>query len=58
MDVKDCMTKNVCYCTPNTNVAEVAKLMCDNHIGCVPVCDEKCQVYLVIKMLIQHQFQK
>ena len=48
MDVKDCMTKNVCYCTPNTNVAEVAKLMCDNHIGCVPVCDEKCQVVGVL----------
>ncbi len=40
MEVKDCMTKNVCCCTPETNVAEVAKLMCDNHIGCIPVCDE------------------
>lgn len=40
MEVKDCMSKNVCYCTPATNVADVAKMMCDNHVGCIPVCDE------------------
>ena len=39
MDVKDCMTKNVCYCTPDANVADAIKLMCDNHVGCIPVCD-------------------
>ena len=41
MEVKDCMTKNVCCCTPEMNVADVAKLMCDNHVGCIPVCDDK-----------------
>lgn len=40
MEVKDCMSKNVCYCMPNTNVADVAKMMCDNHVGCIPVCDD------------------
>lgn len=40
MEVKDCMTKNVCCCNPGTNVADVAKLMCDNHVGCIPVCNE------------------
>lgn len=44
MEVKDCMTKNVCYCTPSTNVTDVAKMMCDNHVGCIPVCDENNQV--------------
>lgn len=44
MDVKDCMTKNVCCCTPEVNVAEAAKLMCDNHVGCIPVCDANNQV--------------
>ena len=39
MDVKDCMSKNVCCCTPETNISDVAKLMCDNHVGCIPVCD-------------------
>ena len=44
MEVKDCMSKNVCQCTPTTNVADAAKLMSDNHIGCIPVCDDKNQV--------------
>lgn len=39
MEVKDCMTQNVYCCNPGTNVADAAKLMCDNHIGCIPVCD-------------------
>jgi CBS domain-containing protein len=44
MEVKDCMSKNVCYCKPEDKVYEVAKLMCDKHIGCVPVCNEKNQM--------------
>lgn len=40
MEVKDCMSKNVCYCTPETNVADAAKLMSENHVGCIPVCNE------------------
>lgn len=44
MNIKKCMNKEVCYCTPNTNVSDVAKLMKDNHIGCVPVCNEAKEV--------------
>lgn len=40
MKVKDCMCDNVCCVKPNTNVTEVAKLMEQHHIGCVPVCDD------------------
>ncbi|MCI9015556.1 MAG: CBS domain-containing protein [Clostridia bacterium] len=39
MKVKECMSLNVCCCTPDTTVTEIAKKMCDNHIGCIPVCD-------------------
>lgn len=39
MKVKDCMCSNVYKCTPETSISEVAKLMGENHIGCVPVCD-------------------
>lgn len=41
MKVKDCMCNDVCCVRPDTKLNEVAKLMCDNHIGCIPVCDEK-----------------
>lgn len=40
MKVKDCMCQNVCCVKPETKVNEAAKLMSENHIGCIPVCDE------------------
>lgn len=39
MKVKDCMCGEVCCVKPDTKINEVAKLMNQNHIGCVPVCD-------------------
>ena len=39
MKVKDCMCNDVCFCTPETTICDAAKKMCDNHIGCIPVCD-------------------
>ena len=45
MRVKDCMCGEVCWVKPDTKIYEIAKIMEQNHIGCVPVCDE--QNYLV-----------
>lgn len=39
MKVKDCMCHEVAYLTPESTVEDCAKLMCNNHIGCIPVCD-------------------
>lgn len=39
MKVKDCMCKNVYCVKPETKINEIAKLMNENHIGCIPVCD-------------------
>ncbi len=39
MKVKDCMSENVCYCGCDSTVKDAAKLMCDNHVGCIPICD-------------------
>ncbi len=40
MKVKDCMSQGVCYCNTNDSVSKAAKLMCENHVGCIPVCDD------------------
>ena len=40
MKVKECMCSNVTCVNPNTTVSDVAKIMMNNHVGCVPVCDE------------------
>lgn len=39
MKVKDCMCQNVYCVKPETKINEIAKLMSENHIGCIPVCD-------------------
>ena len=39
MKVKDCMCSDVKFVTPDTTLCDCAKLMCNSHIGCVPVCD-------------------
>ena len=41
MKVKECMCTNVACVNPNTTVCDVAKLMLDKHVGCIPVCNEK-----------------
>lgn len=40
MKVKDCMCNNVCCVTPETKIYDVVKLMSQNHIGSIPVCNE------------------
>ncbi len=44
MKVKDCMCHNVTWCKPETLVADCAKMMCNGHIGCIPVCDNENKV--------------
>ena len=39
MRVKDCMSENVVWVTGNNTIYDVAKLMNENHIGSIPVCD-------------------
>lgn len=40
MRVKDCMCTNVVYVGTDATICEVAKLMNDNHVGSIPVCDD------------------
>lgn len=44
MKVNECMCKNVICANANTTVYEVANLMSENHIGCVPICDTQKKV--------------
>ena len=39
MKVKDCMCHEVAYLTPESTIQDCAKLMCNKHVGCIPVCD-------------------
>jgi len=44
MKVKDYMCKNVCWATPSNTVQECATMMNNNHVGCIPVCDNSQKV--------------
>ena len=39
MKVRDCMCNDVACVGPEATVSEVAKLMQERHVGCIPVCD-------------------
>ena len=39
MKVQDCMCKDVCCIKPEISLQEASKIMSQNHVGCLPVCD-------------------
>ena len=44
MKVKECMCKEVACVKPDSKITDVARLMLDKHVGCIPVCDDKNKV--------------
>ena len=48
MKVNECMCDEVCCVKSDCKVEEAAKLMCQNHIGCIPVCDNENSVVGII----------
>ena len=48
MRVKECMSDNVVWVTKDDTVYDVAKLMNENHIGSMPVCDENQNVIGIV----------
>lgn len=36
------------YLKPDNTIKDCAKLMCDNHIGCVPICDNSQNIVGVV----------
>ena len=45
MKINECMCQDVCFVKPDCNVYDAARIMNENHIGCIPVCDDnKCVV--------------
>ena len=39
MKVKECMCNTVACVKPETTASDIAKLMLEKHVGCIPVCD-------------------
>ena len=48
MKVKECMSNDVVYLMPEATIRDCAKLMENNHIGCVPICDTKKKIVGIV----------
>lgn len=48
MKINECMCQDVCYVLPSCNVYDAARIMNENHIGCIPVCDDDKKVVGII----------
>ena len=48
MKISECMSQDVCFVKPNCKVYDVARIMCENHVGCIPVCDDKKSIVGII----------
>jgi len=44
MKVKECMCSEVACVKPESKISDVAKLMLNKHVGCIPVCDNNKKV--------------
>lgn len=44
MKICDCMSKDVCFVKPDCNTYDASRIMCENHVGCIPVCDDEKKV--------------
>lgn len=40
MKIRECMCDKVVFVKPDSSVKQTAKIMSDNHIGFLPVCDD------------------
>lgn len=47
MDVNEIMSRNPVCCTPDTNLQEVARLMCDHDCGEIPVVADQSSRHVV-----------
>ena len=48
MKISECMCPDVCFVKPDCNVYDASRIMCENHIGCIPVCDDEKKVVGIV----------
>ena len=48
MKINECMCQDVCFVKPDCKVYDAARIMNENHIGCIPICDDEKNVVGVI----------
>lgn len=48
MKIKECMSKDVCFVKSDCNIYDAARIMNENHIGCIPICNDEKNIVGVV----------
>ena len=48
MRINDFMCQDVCFVKPDCKIYDVARIMNENHVGCIPICNEEKNVVGVL----------
>ena len=48
MKINECMNKDVCFVKPDCNIYDAARIMNENHVGCIPICNNQKNVVGVL----------
>ena len=48
MKINECMCQDVCFVKPNCKVFDAARIMNENHVWCIPVCNDEKKVVGVL----------
>ncbi len=48
MRINDFMCQDVCFVKPDCKIYDVARIMNENHVGCIPICNDEKNVVGVL----------
>ena len=48
MRINEFMCQDVCYVKPDCNIYDAARIMNENHVGCIPICNDEKNVVGVL----------
>ena len=48
MKINEFMCQDVCFVKPDCKIYDVARIMNENHVGCIPICNEEKNVVGVL----------
>ena len=41
MRINEFMCQDVCFVKPDCNIYDAARIMNENHVGCIPICNDE-----------------
>ena len=48
MRINEFMCQDVCFVKPDCNIYDAARIMNENHVGCIPICNDEKNVLGVL----------